>query len=226
MDAAQQAKITAVQDILERGAASGSGPELIQSLEAIFAGASAEDVEELRKVLLRQHLPGGLKSRRNPDEELSDDWRGGGYPYKNLMSRKNYEKQKYHLQVELLKLQTWVKETGQRIGILFEGRDAAGKGGTIKRFKGREAHPLKQWQLSPRDLASLDKWDDYTKAKEAVFFYTDTADSPWTVTSPTTKSAPGSTPCATSYTSCLTRKRTSTGRSARSAVGRSRACGV
>jgi polyphosphate kinase 2 (PPK2 family) len=50
-----------------------------------------------------------------------------------------------------------------------------------RRFKEREVHPLKQWKLSPIDLASLDKWDDYTKAKEAMFFYTDTADSPWTV---------------------------------------------
>jgi len=199
------------------------------------------------------------------------------------MSRKNYEAQKYLLQVELLKLQAWVKETGQRVVILFEGRDAAGKGGTIKRFmehlnprgarvvalekptetergqwyfqryvehlptageivmfdrswynragvervmgfctpaeyeefmrqcpdferhlvrsgihlikfwfsvsraeqrrrfKEREAHPLKQWKLSPIDMASLDKWSDYTKAKEAMFFETDTADAPWTV---------------------------------------------
>jgi polyphosphate kinase 2 len=50
-----------------------------------------------------------------------------------------------------------------------------------RRFKERKAHPLKQWKLSPIDLASLDKWDDYTKAKEAMFFETDTADSPWTV---------------------------------------------
>jgi polyphosphate kinase 2 len=50
-----------------------------------------------------------------------------------------------------------------------------------RRFKEREAHPLKQWKLSPIDLASLDKWDDYTKAKEAMFFHTDTADAPWTV---------------------------------------------
>ena len=50
-----------------------------------------------------------------------------------------------------------------------------------RRFKERETHPLKQWKLSPIDLASLDKWEDYTKAKEAMFFYTDTADSPWTV---------------------------------------------
>jgi polyphosphate kinase len=50
-----------------------------------------------------------------------------------------------------------------------------------RRFKERELHPLKQWKLSPVDLASLDKWDDYTKAKEAMFFETDTADAPWTV---------------------------------------------
>jgi len=50
-----------------------------------------------------------------------------------------------------------------------------------RRFKERETHPLKQWKLSPIDLASLDKWDDYTKAKEAMFFHTDTADAPWTV---------------------------------------------
>ena len=50
-----------------------------------------------------------------------------------------------------------------------------------RRFKERKSHPLKQWKLSPVDLASLDKWDEYTKAKEAMFFHTDTADAPWTV---------------------------------------------
>ena len=50
-----------------------------------------------------------------------------------------------------------------------------------RRFKEREIHPLKQWKLSPIDVASLDKWDEYTRAKEAMFFYTDTADAPWTV---------------------------------------------
>lgn len=57
-----------------------------------------------------------------------------GYPYKYLMSRKNYEMHKYQLQVELLKLQAWVKNTGARVIIVYEGRDAAGKGGTIKRI--------------------------------------------------------------------------------------------
>ena len=50
-----------------------------------------------------------------------------------------------------------------------------------RRFKSRETDPLKQWKLSPIDKASLDKWEDYTEAKEAMFFYTDTADAPWTI---------------------------------------------
>jgi polyphosphate kinase len=205
------------------------------------------------------------------------------YPYKTKMGRDEYEASKQELQIELLKMQGWVKETGQRIIILCEGRDAAGKGGTIKRFmehlnprgarvvalekpsdvergqwyfqryiehlptrgeivmfdrswynragvervmgfckqseydefmrqapeferhlvrsgvhlvkfwysvsraeqrrrfKERKAHPLKQWKLSTVDMASLDKWDDYTRAKEAMFLHTDTSDAPWTV---------------------------------------------
>ena len=51
----------------------------------------------------------------------------------------------------------------------------------LRRFQSREHDPLKQWKLSPIDKASLDKWDDYTEAKEAMFFYTDTADAPWTI---------------------------------------------
>ena len=73
----------------------------------------------------------------NLEEELAPDWRSGGYPYKYLMSRKSYEKQKYRLQVELLKLQQWIKKSGQKVVVLFEGRDAAGKGGVIKRITQR-----------------------------------------------------------------------------------------
>ena len=51
----------------------------------------------------------------------------------------------------------------------------------LRRFKARATDPLKQWKLSPIDQASLDKWEDYTEAKEAMFFYTDTADAPWTI---------------------------------------------
>jgi len=275
--AARESKAAAVRDILS-GMAQGNIGKLAESLETIMAGASPDDAAALRNALFR------IKPVSNhPDEELAEGWREGSYPYKNLLSRKNYEQQKYHLQVELLKLQSWMKHTGQRLVILFEGRDAAGKGGTIKRFmehlnprgatvvalekpsevergqwyfqryvthlptageivlfdrswynragvervmgfcgndeylefmrqapeferhlaksgvhlikfwfsvsreeqrrrfKERELHPLKQWKLSPIDLASLDKWDEYTKAKEAMFFHTDTADVPWTV---------------------------------------------
>ncbi|MEH6645165.1 polyphosphate kinase 2 [Sulfitobacter sp.] len=213
----------------------------------------------------------------------------GEYPYKTKLSRAAYEAEKAALQVELLKVQHWVQETGQKFVLLFEGRDAAGKGGTIKRFTehlnpravrvvalnkpsdeergqwyfqryikhlptagemvlydrswynragvervmdfcapaeylefmrqtpefermltrsgirlfkywfsvtqeeqrqrfaSRETDPLKRWKLSPIDRASLDKWDDYTEAKEAMFFYTDTADAPWTVIRPNDK---------------------------------------
>ncbi len=263
VDAAQESKMGAMRDVI--------------------AGLPVDESVALLKSLLKQQRMMAGELAPNPDEELSKDWRDGGYPYKNLMQRRNYERQKYRLQVELLKLQAWVKETGQKVVILFEGRDAAGKGGTIKRFmehlnprgarvvalekpseteRGqwyfqryvehlptngeivlfdrswynragvervmgfctdaeygefvrqapefermlarngthlikfwfsvsreeqrrrfgeRKVHPLKQWKLSPIDLASLDKWNDYTKAKEAMFFYTDTADAPWTV---------------------------------------------
>jgi len=220
---------------------------------------------------------------RNNPEAIRHAFETGEFPYKTRLGTKAYEEQMAILQVELLKLQNWVKETGERIVVLFEGRDAAGKGGTIKRFmehlnprgarvvalekptdrertqwyfqryienlpsggeivffdrswynragvervmgfctpndylefmrqcpdlermfvrsgirlfkfwfsvtreeqlrrfQSRENDPLKQWKLSPIDKASLDKWDDYTEAKEAMFFYTDTADAPWTI---------------------------------------------
>ncbi len=260
----------------------GTPGERASALRALLDGASPDDRKALRKAL-RQQEHGNGETATNPDEELAPGWRDGGYPYRNLLRRSVYEKQKFKLQVELLKLQSWVKETGQRVVIIFEGRDAAGKGGTIKRFmehlnprgartvalekpsevergqwyfqryvqhlptngeivlfdrswynragvervmgfcneseysnfmrqtpeferhlvssgvhlikfwfsvsraeqrrrfKEREGHPLKQWKLSPIDKASLDKWDDYTRAKEQMFFDTDTADSPWTV---------------------------------------------
>jgi polyphosphate kinase 2 (PPK2 family) len=62
-----------------------------------------------------------------------DTWREG-YPYDERMPRPEYDRLKRLLQIEMLKLQKWVKATGERFVILFEGRDAAGKGGTIKRF--------------------------------------------------------------------------------------------
>ena len=271
-----------VSDLLARqGAGSQASLETIQQLQALIDGASPDEVKALRRTLFNRDpvAPTGT----DPDAELSPGWREGAYPYRNLLSRKRYEKDKYRLQVELLKLQAWVKETGQRVVIVFEGRDAAGKGGAIKRFmehlnprgarvvalekpteaergqwyfqryiqhlptrgeivlfdrswynragvervmgfcsdaeyeeflrqtpeferqlvrsgvhlfkfwfsvsrseqhrrfKERRAHPLKQWKLSPIDMASLDKWDDYTRAKEAMFLHCDTPDAPWTV---------------------------------------------
>lgn len=58
-----------------------------------------------------------------------------GYPYKKRLGRTEYEDALAALQIELVKFQHWVRETGQRVAIIFEGRDAAGKGGTIKRFR-------------------------------------------------------------------------------------------
>ena len=122
----------AVRDLVS-ARSQGDVAALAGALEAVLAGVSADDAQWLRRTL---KLPAGdgAPAGESPDEELADDWREGGYPYRNLMQRRNYEKTKYRLQVELLKLQAWVKETGQRVVILFEGRDAAGKGGTIKRF--------------------------------------------------------------------------------------------
>ena len=216
------------------------------------------------------------------DGTAVDTWRQG-YPYDERLDRAEYEQQKRLLQIELLKLQYWAKRHGHRLVVVFEGRDAAGKGGTIKRFmehlnpRGarivalekptaressqwyfqryvahlpaagelvlfdrswynravvervmnfcsdeeyreflrqapefermitrsgilltklwfsvskaeqytrfliRQIDPVRQWKLSPTDLASLNEWNAYTEAKEAMFFYTDTPWAPWTV---------------------------------------------
>ena len=250
-------------------------------------GSSALDLD----VDLSEHLDELELDETDDDDEpvlrwkdgrLVDTWREG-YPYCERMPRPDYEVAKRLLQIELLKLQNWVKDTGQRLVILFEGRDAAGKGGTIKRFTEhlnphgarvvalekpserersewyfqryvshlpaageivlfdrswynragvervmgfcsegeyhtfvqqapefeslltgdgvaliklwfsvsrseqrtrfliRRIDPVRQWKLSPTDLASLDRWDDYTAAKEAMFVQTDTSFAPWTV---------------------------------------------
>ena len=106
----------------------------IAAINDILKGEAPADREVLMQTLLRQSRISPRARRADPDLELADDWRKGGYPYRNLLSRRSYEKQKYRLQVELLKLQAWVKDAGQKVIILFEGRDAAGKGGTIRRF--------------------------------------------------------------------------------------------
>jgi polyphosphate kinase 2 len=224
----------------------------------------------------------GAPELLTPDGRPAQTWREG-FPYSERLGKRDYGIAKRSLQIELLKLQRSVKESRQRLVILFEGRDAAGKGGTIKRFtenlnpRGarvvalekptekeraewylqryvphlpapgeivlfdrswynragveqvmhfctpreyadflteapefeqmltrdgitlvkywfsvsrreqlrrflrRQTDPVKQWKLSPVDLASLDKWDEYTQAKEAMFARTDLPDAPWTV---------------------------------------------
>ena len=75
-----------------------------------------------------------LSEVRHDAEAIRRLFENGKYPYTTKLKRAVYEKQKAALQVELLKVQKWVKARGERIVVLFEGRDAAGKGGTIKRF--------------------------------------------------------------------------------------------
>ncbi|MEI2774698.1 MAG: polyphosphate kinase 2 [Tetrasphaera sp.] len=215
-----------------------------------------------------------------PDGLAVETWREN-YPYDELMSRNDYEVEKYLLQIELLKFQYWAQDDGEKHVIVFEGRDAAGKGGTIKRFMEhlnprsarvvaltkptttesgqwyfqryiahlpttgeivlfdrswynrsgvervmgfctdeqyetfvrqaprfeemliesgttvtklwfsvtqqeqrtrfaiRQIDPVRRWKLSPMDLESLDRWEAYTEAKEAMFKLTDTKHSRW-----------------------------------------------
>ncbi|MDH4144884.1 MAG: polyphosphate kinase 2, partial [Acidimicrobiia bacterium] len=125
--------ITAVKEILA-DAPRDEVREVAHWLRAVLDGASPDDAAALRTELLRDDPVYGTPPL-STDDELASDWeRPGNYPYLNLMSRKAYERQKYRLQVELLKLQASVKGSGERVVIIFEGRDAAGKGGTIKRF--------------------------------------------------------------------------------------------
>ena len=107
---------------------------------------------------------------------------------------------KFNLPVGLLKRQAGVKSSGGRAVILFEGRDDAGKGGTVKRSTERNAHPPQRWKLSPIDMAWPDRWPDRwgdrlgeclgdcwgdcTHAREAMFVHCDTSDALWTVIKP------------------------------------------
>ncbi len=90
------------------------------------------DDSKLRSQIFEEKViefKGKITSEESADAPLPDD-----YPYTERMKRSQYEYEKKLLQIELLKVQSWVKETGQRIVMIFEGRDAAGKGGTIKRY--------------------------------------------------------------------------------------------
>ncbi|MFB9312756.1 polyphosphate kinase 2 [Nocardioides plantarum] len=244
---------------------------------------------DVREYIDRLHVDGFTIGEDHDDDPVLldadgravDTWREN-YPYDERMPRDEYDEAKYLLQVELLKFQRWASDTGTKHVLLFEGRDAAGKGGTIKRFMEhlnpryartvalskpndreqnqwyfqryvrhlptsgemvlfdrswynragvervmgfasdgeydqflaqaplfeqmlvdsgislskywfsvtqseqrtrfiiRQVDPVRQWKLSPIDLESLDKWDDYTEAKEAMIRRTDTEWAPWT----------------------------------------------
>jgi polyphosphate kinase 2 len=249
----------------------------VQLLEKIKEISTAE----IKIVAQKYNIPEGIIStvRETPKGSMPNPH----YPYASKTRRKVYEKRKHQLQIELVKLQNWIKKTGHKVVLVFEGRDAAGKGGTIKRFMehlnprgarvvalekpgiretgewyfqryikhlptsgemvffdrswynragvekvmgfcspeeysgfiehvpsfekmlidsgislikfwfsvsreeqlrrfiARTHDPLKQWKLSPIDVASLGKWDDYTEAKESMFYHTDKSFSPWMV---------------------------------------------
>jgi len=130
--AAQNDVVAAAENLLSP-ANQAPANDRARAMRALIEGADPEDVQALRSALLTPEAGFDVEVP-DPDTMLAPDWREGGYPYLNLLRRGPYEKQKFKLQVELLKLQAWVKETGQRVVILFEGRDAAGKGGAIKRF--------------------------------------------------------------------------------------------
>ena len=106
--AARESKTAAISDILHTAATTGI-KNLSKTLEAILDGASPDDVIAIGN-LLSKHVTAAKGIRRDrSDFQLAEDWREGGYPYENLMSRRNYEREKYRLQVELLKLQAWVR---------------------------------------------------------------------------------------------------------------------
>ena len=106
------------------------------ALQATLKEESPEEQVRILKLLLKDAQTRIKIDTENPEDEdeLVADWQTAEFPYKRSMSNKRYEKEKLPLQVELLKLQKWVKETGRKIIIIFEGRDAAGKGGTIRTF--------------------------------------------------------------------------------------------
>jgi polyphosphate kinase 2 len=98
------------------------------------AAAAKEQLKRKRKDRTPMNPSHLYAEMRHSPEQIRELFREGKYPYKTRIKQSVYQQHKEELQIELLKVQAWVKETGQRMIILFEGRDAAGKGGTIKRF--------------------------------------------------------------------------------------------
>ena len=91
--------------------------QALSDMLALVDGLAPDERKRLRRTLFEREV---VPADGDPDLELVPGWRDGAYPYKNLMARRSYERQKYRLQVELLKLHAWVKDTCQRVVILFE----------------------------------------------------------------------------------------------------------
>src|SRR5690606_25805915 len=108
-DAARQETVSVLADIARRYTV-GPDAQAHEALRSVIEDLSADDARAVHRALLEANTQAPA-TRRNPDEELAMDWREGIYPYRHRMLRRNYEKQKYQLQVELLKLQAWVKAT-------------------------------------------------------------------------------------------------------------------
>jgi polyphosphate kinase 2 len=79
-------------------------------------------------------LPFPFNTEDLPKDIEKAAFQSGGFAYDKKMKRKRYDREILALQIQLLKMQSWVRETGERIVIVFEGRDGAGKGGNIARF--------------------------------------------------------------------------------------------
>ncbi len=138
-DATVAATPQPIPDASSNGAAVASDPTPPGNPpEAAPNGAAAPDSALAAAAAEIERLRHQLEPDEDPELDVKDKkktpaWKIG-YPYPKKISREEYEATKYALQIELLKLQAWVKDTGQKIVIFFEGRDAAGKGGSIKRF--------------------------------------------------------------------------------------------
>ncbi|QYK40018.1 MAG: polyphosphate kinase 2 [Paracoccaceae bacterium] len=81
----------------------------------------------------REGAPAGL--RKTIEKAGKDDMLSPGYPYREEMKKKDYEARMDALQRQLVRLQADIKASGKRVVVVFEGRDAAGKGGTISRLR-------------------------------------------------------------------------------------------
>ena len=107
-DVPPQQTIAGIENFTIHNASSAAEEKKMAAISDIIANSPSEEALVMLKRLLRQQQIRFDDQHANPDEELVADWRSGVYPYKNLMQRRNYERQKYRLQVELLKLQAWV----------------------------------------------------------------------------------------------------------------------